>query len=347
MTSPAVPAITVVVCAYNGAATIGACLDALDEQSLRAQAQIVVVDDGSIDGTAARARRHGVEVVVHAANEGLSAARNTGIAAARAPVVAFTDDDCVPEPGWLAALLAAFERPDVVAAGGPVEIARVTTLVHGYLEDNPPLAPLELELAEHTSLVGRVALYLRRMWAPATPSEARGVYALAGANMAFRRGALEAIGGFHPAMRFGADDEYVCGRVRERYPGTPLRFEPGAVVRHDYRGSLSDLCRRNYAYGRGHARAFRMRTDQRWPILFPLPAVVLASAALPGRPYRRLARLAAVATLCYPQGPRAVLRRRRLAALAFSWLRLTEELAHDVGMATGLADPRCSPKGST
>ena len=78
--------------------------------------------------TAAVAPRHDVRLVRHPRNRGLAAARNTGIAAATAPVVAFTDDDCVPADDWLEALLEPYDSADVVAVGGGVEALRRETL---------------------------------------------------------------------------------------------------------------------------------------------------------------------------------------------------------------------------
>ena len=335
MPEPRAPSITVVVCSYNGARTIGACLEALERQSARELAQVVVVDDGSTDGTGAIARSFGFDVVAHKVNLGISRARNSGILAARAPVVAFTDDDCIPDERWLEVLLAAHRREGVIAVGGPVEIYKVETLVHHYLVDNNPLAPLELDLAKHSSLAARLGLYLRRMWLPRPNAGARAVYSFVGANMSFKKEVLDAIGGFDQRMTFGADDEYVCAKLRERFPGNPLLFEPGAVILHDYAGTLSDVLRRNFSYGRGHARAYLLGSEHRWPIVFPLPIAVVVCGVLLRR--RRAAPLLPVlALLLFPQGLRAVVRRRNPAYLTFSFLRFIEEAAHNGGMLAGL-----------
>lgn len=99
---------------------------------------------------------------------------------------------------------------------------------------------------------------------------ARTPVAFTGADMSFTRSALEAVGLFDPRMNFGSDDEYLCGRIREAFPGPALWFEPEAVVaHHDYTGTLRDLLRGSYAYGRGHARVYLTDPAQRWPIAFP------------------------------------------------------------------------------
>lgn len=329
------PLVTVVVSSYNGASRIARCLEALAEQTIAADVQCVVVDDGSSDDTADVARRFDVEVHVHPENRGISQARNTGIAAASAAIVAFTDDDCVPDPTWLARLLAGYESPDVVAVGGAIVPYRDDTLVQRYLGANNPLRPLELELGEHPSLVSRLLLYVKRMWSIADLPTPRAVYSFAGANMSFRREVLDAVGGFDDRMTFGADDEYICERARERFPDAKLWFAPDALVRHDYVGTLRDLLRRNYGYGYGHARAYLLDADARWPIVFPVPFAPLLLAMLVRR--RRLAAASALLVpLVLPQGLLGALRARRPTNLVFSYLRFAEEAAHNAGMVAGL-----------
>jgi glycosyltransferase involved in cell wall biosynthesis len=336
------PAVTVVVCSLNGARRIAACLEALANQSVADVAQVVVVDDGSRDATTEVARKYASEVVVHSTNRGLSAARNTGIDHARAPVIAFTDDDCVPAPTWLEQLLVAHERPGVLGVGGPVEVASLRTAVHRYLADNPPLAPLELDLDRRRSLAGRFGLYLRRMWAPTHYQVGRAVYSFPGANMSFKKAALVAVGGFNPRQKFGGDDEYICGRIRGRFGSAALWFEPAALVRHNYEGTVCELARRNYAYGRGHAWAYLEGPSRRWPVAFPFP-VALLGLLLAWRRRRSLMALPLAVHLLYPQGAIGALKHRRAPNVAFSWFRLVEESAHDLGLVSGLFSPRSWP----
>ena len=99
--------VSVVVPAYNAERTLGDCLRALRAQSFAAaDLEIIVVDDGSRDGTASLAQRNGVRVI-RRENGGPAAARNTGWRAARGDWVAFTDADCVPSRTWLAEMMRA------------------------------------------------------------------------------------------------------------------------------------------------------------------------------------------------------------------------------------------------
>ena len=145
----------------NGANRIEKCLAAVRRQSLGHVLQLIVVDDGSTDNSAEVATVYGAEVIRHAANRGPAAARNTGIAAARAPIIATLDDDCEPEPEWAERLLGGFVD-GVVGVGGAAVPVSNGGYFGGYLERNNPLAPLEIDLASSTHVAYRFARYLLR-----------------------------------------------------------------------------------------------------------------------------------------------------------------------------------------
>ena len=181
--------LSVVICSLNGAAGLDRCLRALEGQTGPAGLEIIVVDDGSTDDTSSVAHAHGAAVIRHAANLGLAAARNSGIRAASAPIVAFLDDDCEPEPQWAQGLLDAYGE-DVIGVGGVILPYARAGFMLGYLTHHNPLAPLEIELAKSDKLPYRFYLYLRRQWGLAEEHGRRDVYSLVGANMSFRRTVL-------------------------------------------------------------------------------------------------------------------------------------------------------------
>src|SRR5207244_2296104 len=98
------PRVSVVVCAYNAADTIGDCLDSLSALTYP-DAEIIVVNDGSRDATGEIARRYPAVRLIEVANGGLSAARNIGLQHATGEIVAYTDADVRVDPDWLTYLV--------------------------------------------------------------------------------------------------------------------------------------------------------------------------------------------------------------------------------------------------
>ena len=108
-----------IVPARDAAGTIAATLEAIAGQRFDGSYEVIVVDNGSVDETAAIAQRLGVTVLRRRRGEGPAAARNAGAEAAAAPALAFTDGDCQPAPGWLQTGLHALQAADLVQ--GPVQ----------------------------------------------------------------------------------------------------------------------------------------------------------------------------------------------------------------------------------
>jgi glycosyltransferase involved in cell wall biosynthesis len=145
--------LTVVIPARDAEATIGRTVAAAVAQELDDEFEVVVVDDGSRDATAQVARDAGARAISNATALGPADARNAGVAAADAPLIAFTDADCVPAPGWLRAGVAALEHAD---------------LVQGRVEPEPdvPVGPFDhvISVREESGLYETANLFVRRDW---------------------------------------------------------------------------------------------------------------------------------------------------------------------------------------
>ncbi|MFN8643255.1 MAG: glycosyltransferase [Candidatus Binatia bacterium] len=235
--------ISVVVCAYNAERTMADCMEGL--QRLRyPNHELIVVDDGSTDATAAIARRYPDVRLIQHENRGLSAARNTGIAAATGELVAFTDADCVVDPDWLTYLANSFTNPDVAAVGGPnlppPEDERTAACV-AAAPGGPTHVLLDDETAEH----------------------------IPGCNMAFRREALLRIDGFDPRFRAAGDDVDLCWRLQDA--GLRIGFSPAALVWHYRRNTVRAYLGQQRGYGAAeallaqkHPYRFNLLGQSRW-----------------------------------------------------------------------------------
>lgn len=231
--------VSVVVPVYNAMRTLPRCLAALAQLS-PAPDEILVVDNGSTDGSGGRLEAFALECggggvrVLHEPRRGAAAARNAGIRAAKGEVIAFTDADCAPEPAWLRHLTEPFEDPTVGAVAGRVVAA-------------PPTATLELFSALYT-LQSADQPVRRRQW---TPWE--GGYPTA--NLAVRRALLDDLGGFDESVGIYGEDYDLCARLYARR--TAIVYVPDARVAHHHRTSLGGMLRQAFGFGRSHAYLLR------------------------------------------------------------------------------------------
>jgi len=329
------PRITVLVCTLNGAKRLDKCLTAVRRQSLGDRLQLIVVDDGSTDNSSEVAAAYGAELIRHPVNRGLAAARNTGVEAARSPLIATLDDDCEPDPEWAERLADGFVE-GVVGVGGTAIAAAGAGYFSGYLERNNPLAPLEIDLAADTGIAYRFALYLQRNARPAASGN-RAVHAFATANGAFRVEALRKLGGFDERFRSdeGGEDLDLCLRIGDEYGPGALRFEPSATLLHHFDTDPRALLRRYRSYGRGAARLYCKRRNMP-PTVFPFPVLVTGLLIWSRGRASRLATVLLVPQMLFSNGCRNALRQRSLAPLMDCYVKLVEEASLNVGFAVGL-----------
>ena len=178
---------------------------------------MIVVDDGSSQDVRSVVADFEVDFVALDRNEGLSSARNAGIALSRAPIIAFTDDDVIVPPDWCERLLQAWRAApeETRAIGGEVTVSEIGSMTQRYLAQHNPLSPIDLEIAPGASFLQRLRVYAKSDSESTQP--VRHVYSLVGANMSFTRVALADVGGFDPSIRFGGDEEHVCKQIRRLF----------------------------------------------------------------------------------------------------------------------------------
>jgi lipopolysaccharide/colanic/teichoic acid biosynthesis glycosyltransferase/glycosyltransferase involved in cell wall biosynthesis len=222
--------ISIIVPVRNAAATLGECLEALARQTLGAGAyEVIVVNDGSTDGTAAVAARYPVRCLEIPAS-GPAAARNHGVQAAHGELVLFTDGDCAPAPDWAARMAAPLARPEVVGARG-VYRTRQRSLIARFVQQ------------EYQDKYDRTARQPR-------------IDFIDTYSAAYRRSVFLENGGFETAFAApSVEDQEFSFRLAEK--GYRLVFAPDAVVYHQHDATLGEYLRRKFSIG--YWKAFLLR----------------------------------------------------------------------------------------
>ena len=269
-----VPEVSVVVPVRDGALSLPPLLDSLAAQEIdAARYEVIVVDNGSRDGSADVARSHGARVVSEAPPN-RSRARNGGASAAHADLLAFIDADCIATPQWLGALIACRGRAPLVA--GPVEIETHT----------PPNAIERFESAWRFDQEAGV----KQGWA-------------ATANLLVERSAFEAIGGFDTEYPHIGEDVDFC--VRAGRAGFEIGYCSEAVVRHDAEDALGPVLRRAFFHGYSATQVLRRLGigHVAWrhprPLISPHAALAFHSMTANSMPRRERSIQAALSIVVY------------------------------------------------
>jgi glucosyl-dolichyl phosphate glucuronosyltransferase len=262
-------------------------ISSAQEQEPAPREVIIAVDHNPALSERLRSEVDGIEVVDHEGDRGASGARNAGAMRARSPCLAFLDDDVRAHPGWLAALLAPFDDPRVIGTGGMTMAA--------WEGPRPPWFPDEFGWVVGASHAG-------------LPTEEAPVRNVWSENMAVRKDAFDAVGGFRSGFgKVGStsrpEDTDFCIRVGASAPGSHWTYVPGAIVDHAVplqRSTFRFFLRRCYWEGAGkielsaHLGDERDLGDERSYLTRTLPRAFVRDLAR-GRFRRAMAIVAGVA----------------------------------------------------
>jgi GT2 family glycosyltransferase len=258
--SPETKSASIIIPTFNGSSRIGNCLDSLVKQTAGRNVEILIVDDGSTDNTANVIRGHPSLRLIVQANAGPASARNRGALEAEGEILLFTDDDCVPMPDWLEAMLGPFKDPEVVGAKG-IYRTHQRSLAARFVQ-------IEYE-DKYRLMAGQPTIDFIDTY-----------------SAAFRRDRFLEMAGYDTSFPVAcAEDIELSYRMSAR--GWKMTFAPAAIVYHTHPDTLSRYLKKKYKFAFWRVLAVRKNPskgvkDSHTPqimkiqLLFP-PAMLLAA----------------------------------------------------------------------
>ena len=241
------PSCSVIIPTRGRRKQLAGCLAALAEQDYPSDNfEVIVVDDGSPsspEDVVAPLRDRLNVTVINQSHAGPAKARNTGAARATGALLAFTDDDCAPAPGWLAALAARHIAGPADAIGGLTTCALT---------------------GNHFATASQLLISYLYSYYNSRNAKAGGAEFLTSNNLALPRDLFLQIGGFDATFpSAAAEDRELCERWRRL--GFQLIYAPEAVVEHAHDLTLRTFWRQHFAYGRGAHRFHQLRAEHSQP----------------------------------------------------------------------------------
>lgn len=226
--------VSVIVPVKNNAKLLSKLLKTLSSQTLKPY-EVIVVDDGSVDGSPQVAKAYGAIVLCTGGGKGPNFARSLGVKNAKGDIVAFTDSDCTPSRDWIKSLVEDFQRcPEASVVVGTTIAANPDAFLARFL-DNSLLTP--------------TPKYAKRLM---LKNDFKPGIIVATCNMAVLRQVFEKVGLFDPAYKYyGSDDMDFVYRVLKN--GFVVLCSPKPLVRHHHRASLNNILKRYFQYGQGFA----------------------------------------------------------------------------------------------
>jgi len=222
--------VSVIIPVLNGEKTLSQTLTALCSQAnLPEDFEIIVVDNGSTDNTIGVAQKFEVTILKEC-KKGPAAARNFGLIHAKGDIIAHVDADTVPTRRWLSSLIALFDDPKVMIAGGRVL---------GY----PPVTGAERFMSSHGIWEPENNIF--RPLFPFVPS----------LNLAVRKHAALGIDGWSDSMLTGEDVDF-SHRLLKKYP-SEIGYSDKAILFHHHRKTDDQLRKQAWTYGEGGAEMYR------------------------------------------------------------------------------------------
>jgi mycofactocin system glycosyltransferase len=247
------PLVSIVIPVKDRAEELVRCLTSLEQLDYpRERREIIVVDDGSSDGSPSVAVRFGCKLVAtDEPGSGPGAARNLGVSVAKGEILAFIDSDCTASTGWLRELAGGFTDPSLAAVGGLVDGMRDAGALDRY---EAVMSSLTLGTRAMTGSTGDDTFYL--------PS----------CNLLVRAEAFRSVEGFSPEMHVGEDVD-LSWRLRDA--GWRISYLPSGRIWHEHRSRFIAFLKRRFDYGTSEGTLNLLHPERRKRMIIP-PAPALS-----------------------------------------------------------------------
>jgi len=264
------PKVSIVVCTYNGAGRIKHLLDSLKNQTCK-NLEIIIVDDGSTDGTSDIVNKYPFKLVRHDINKGLADSRNTGIKNSKGEIIVFTDDDCVADKNWIKEIVSYYQKnPDTNAVGGRVEPYSTDTFLEKYAYYSKH--PIYIHPTGHASK-SRTKSYLKNIFGPKQKAlkDGQKLSGLMGLNSSYKKDIILKAGMHEPGLRRGVDWDL---NTKLRRIGLNAVYCDKAIIYHKHRIGFKAFVKHMFAYGKAYPKICRLHPEVRF-LPRPLPLIFI------------------------------------------------------------------------
>jgi len=237
--------VSIIIPTYNRKELLGKAVISLLNQSYPKNSyEIIVVDDGSTDGTEELIRVLEKEnplslKYIYQKNRGPAVARNLGIKSAHGEVVAFCDSDCVASNNWLEEIIKGYGNDEIAGIGGTIRAIPTDSIVSQYCG------------------------YIRMNEKPGVLEKTGTTYLITG-NASFRKNCLVSVGGFDKRYNLpGGEDPDICYRLERK--GYKLTYNPNAIVFNPHKQTLFEFAKTYFNYGKGDS-FLTLRRLSKWDL---------------------------------------------------------------------------------
>lgn len=240
------PSVTVIIPTKDRKHELVECLESVFSQDYpRSRTEVIVIDDGSEDGTSDIVAGFPAKLLSHRKSRGQSHCRNLGASEANGEILAFLDSDCVADKAWLKELTLYFQWEGIGAVGGYVGAYFTDSSLDRYEEVCSPLN------------MGKRFLYGDRE---------DSTFYVPTCNLLVQKRVFLSTGGFEEQMDVGEDVDF-CWRLRKQ--GYRLLYAPYGTVRHRHRNSLLRFLARRADYGTSEAILYNLHPEKKKTFQIP------------------------------------------------------------------------------